>query len=414
MKSEKISFPGALGHELTARFDRPDGGIRACALFAHCFTCSKDLKAVTRIARALVERGIAVLRFDFTGLGESHGDFAETDFTSNLDDLRAAVEFMRVEYRAPQLMIGHSLGGAAVVSMAAEVEECRAVVTLGAPSTTEHLRETLLSAAPELEDDSEEAEVRLAGRLFRIQRRMIDDLAEHRVLDAASKLGKALLILHSPIDETVSVSHAAALYQAAKHPKSFVSLDDADHLLLRNARDAAYVADVLSAWASRYVELSGEAEADKVQQAVSLSMPRGEVRVVGGGTLEQQVMIGGGGHHLVADEPENYGGGDRGPTPYDLLLAGLGTCTNMTLRMYAERKKWPLEGVDTVLRHEKIHAKDCHDCETESGKVDVIEREIELQGELDEAQLERLMEIADRCPVHRTLTSETVIRSRRR
>ena len=221
------------------------------------------------------------------------------------------------------------------------------------------------------------------------------------------------MILHSPIDETVGIGHAAALYEAAKHPKSFVSLDDADHLLLRNARDAAYVAEVLAAWASRFVELSSDAEADKVQQAVSLSMPHGEVRVVGGGSLEQQVMIGGG-HHLVADEPEDYGGGDRGPTPYDLLLAALGTCTNMTLRMYAERKKWPLEGVDTVLRHEKIHAKDCEECETKEGKVDRIEREIELQGELDEAQLDRLMEIADRCPVHRTLTSETVIRSRRR
>ncbi|MEM1179825.1 MAG: OsmC family protein, partial [Acidobacteriota bacterium] len=341
-------------------------------------------------------------------------DFADTDFSSNLDDLRAAVAYMRGEHRAPQLMIGHSLGGAAVVSMASEVTECRAVVTLGAPSTTEHLRESLLSAAPELEDDSEEAEVRLAGRRFRIQRRMIDDLAEHRVLQAAAKLGKALLILHSPIDATVGISHAAELYGAAKHPKSFVSLDGADHLLLNQARDAAYAADVIATWAGRYIEPETSDGAEKVEKAVSLSLPHGEVRVRGGGTFEQEVWFGGGGHHMVADEPEEVGGGDRGPTPYDLLLAALGTCTNMTLRMYADRKGWALETVDSQLRHSKVHAKDCEECETEGGKVDIIERELEITGDLDDRQRERLFEIADRCPVHRTLTSETVIRSRRR
>ncbi|MEO1369868.1 MAG: bifunctional alpha/beta hydrolase/OsmC family protein, partial [Acidobacteriota bacterium] len=282
------------------------------------------------------------------------------------------------------------------------------------PSTTEHLRETLLQAAPELEDDSEEAEVKLAGRTFRIQRRMIDDLAEDRVLDAASKLSKALLILHSPIDSTVGISHAADLYGAAKHPKSFVSLDGADHLLMKDPRDAAYAADVLATWAERYVEPDVDAADDKVEKAVSLSLPHGEVRVRGAGTFEQEVWFGGGGHHMTADEPEDVGGGDKGPTPYDLLLAALGTCTNMTLRMYADRKGWPLETVDSQLRHAKVHADDCEECESEDGKVDVIERELEITGDLDEKQRDRLFEIADRCPVHRTLTSETVIRSRRR
>ncbi|MEM7353495.1 MAG: alpha/beta fold hydrolase [Acidobacteriota bacterium] len=409
MKSERVTFPGAFGHDLAARLDRADEAPRAYALFAHCFTCSKDLKATARISRALVERGIAVLRFDFTGLGESEGDFADTNFSSNMEDLLAAVDFMRQTYEAPKLLIGHSLGGAAVLAMASQVPESVAVATLGAPSDPEHLRQGILSSAPELAE-TDEAQVVLAGRPFRIRRQFLDDLASQGVLKAVRKLDRALLILHSPIDEVVDIDHARQIYQAALHPKSFVSLDGADHLLLKDPADASYVADVLAAWAGRYLEMEPAAEAAAASEDESALQP-GEVWVSGGDSGFRQ-RIRSGRHELVGDEPISVGGGDEGPNPYDYLLAALGTCTNMTLRMYANRKKWPLEGVSTTLRYSKIHAKDCEDCQTEKGKIDLVEKAIEIRGPLSEEQRARLLEIAGRCPVHRTMTSETVIRSR--
>ena len=408
IQSERVRFPGAFGGELAARLDRPGGRSgeepTAYALFAHCFTCSKDLKAVGRISRALVERGIAVLRFDFTGLGESEGDFADTNFSSNLEDLLAAADYLRRRHRAPKLLVGHSLGGAAVLAAAPQVPESVAVATIGAPSDTRHLSDTLLRAAPELAA-AEEAEVVLAGRTFRVRRQFLDDLRRQRVLEAVHELGRALLIFHSPVDEVVHVDHARRIYEAARHPKSYVSVDGADHLLLEEPADARWVAEVLASWAGRYLG----APAPERRPAPRLA--DGEVRVSGGREKYRQ-RIRAGRHELLADEPRSVGGGDLGPTPYDLLLAGLGACTNMTLSMYADRKGWDLSGVDVLLRHEKIHARDCEECETEQGRVDRIERRIELRGELDAAQRARLMEIADRCPVHRTLTSETVIRSR--
>ncbi len=404
IQSQRVTFPGAFGDQLAARLDRPDEAPRACALFAHCFTCSKDLKATARISRALVERGIAVLRFDFTGLGESEGDFADTNFSSNLEDLLAAVAYMRAEHQAPKLLIGHSLGGAAVLATAGRVPEAVAVATLGAPSDTGHLGEGILRSAPELEAAGE-AEVVLAGRPFRIRRQLIDDLAEQSVLSAVRKLGKPLLILHSPVDDVVDVDHARRIYQAAKHPKSFVSLDDADHLLIRNPADARYVAEVLAAWSGRYID-EGEEPATPEP-----ALEHGEVEVAGDASgFRNRVRAGR--HRLLADEPASVGGTDLGPNPYDYLLAALGACTNMTLRMYAGRKKWPLEGVVSRLKHSKIHARDCEDCKSESGKIDVIEKRLEVLGPLSEEQRQRLLEIAGRCPVHRTMTSETVIRSR--
>ena len=410
MNSETITFEGALGHPLAARFDRPDDGrVRACALFAHCFTCGKDLKAVTRLSRALTARGIAVLRFDFTGLGESAGDFADTNFSSNVDDLLAAVDHLRATHGAPQVLIGHSLGGAAVLQAAGQVDTCRAVVTIAAPSDTEHLVDTIFGGAEPAFDDDDSARVELAGRPFRIRRQLVDDLQSQRVLDAVGTLDRPLLVLHSPVDTIVGIDHARRIYEAAKHPKSFVSLDRADHLLLSDPADARYVAEVVAAWAGRYVELADTDE--PTADAAGPSLEHGEVEVVGGASgFVQQVRTDG--HVLVADEPKRVGGTDTGPTPYDFLLAALGTCTNMTLRMYADRKEWPLGGVVTCLRHSKVHGKDCEECETQNAKVDVIDRTIEILGDdLDEAQLARLMEIADRCPVHRTLTSETIIRS---
>lgn len=408
MKTERVSFPGALGHELAARLEGPEGRRpEVYALFAHCFTCSKDLKAVGRISRSLTERGLGVLRFDFTGLGESGGDFSETSFATNVEDLVSAAEYLRRRAEAPRLLIGHSLGGAAVLMAAAQIPEAQAVATLGAPSDTQHLHDRLLQSAPELAA-AEEAEVVLAGRKFRIGRRLVDDLREQRVLAAVRELRKPLLILHSPVDETVDVEHAARLYKAASHPKSFVSLDQADHLLLRDPADARYAAEVLAAWSTRYV---GGPEADGGADDAAPAEP-GVVEVQGGASgLHQEIRAGR--HRLEADEPTSAPGGtDRGANPYDFLLAALGACTSMTLRLYADRKKWDLGEVSVRLAHQRIHARDCADCESESGYVGEIRREIRLGGNLDDKQRQRLLEIADRCPVHRTLTSEIKIRSR--
>jgi putative redox protein len=402
---ERVRFPGARGQQLAARIDRPADEPRAWALFAHCFTCSKDLKGARWISRALAEQGIGVLRFDFTGIGESEGDFSDTDFSSNLDDLVAAADFLRAAQRAPKILVGHSLGGAAVLAAAARIPEAVAVATLAAPSDPAHLGGTLLRLAPELER-SGRAELTLGGRSFLIRRELLDDLAAQRLEPAIARLGRALLILHSPTDDTVGIEHAARIYQAARHPKSFVSLDDADHLLSRE-RDARYAATVLAAWASRYAPGVSEELRDAPEAAVA----RGEVVVRGGRSgFLQEVLAGP--HRLRADEPRESGGSDLGPNPYDLLLAALGCCTSMTLRMYADRKGLPLEQVEVRLRHSRIHAEDCAECETKEARVDLIEREIALAGALSGEARQRLLEIADRCPVHRTLSGEIAIRSR--
>ncbi|MEQ8967675.1 MAG: alpha/beta fold hydrolase [Azospirillaceae bacterium] len=411
MPSEKFEFPGSQGHALAGRLDRPDGPVRAYALFAHCFTCTKDIFAASRIAQALTEHGIAVLRFDFTGLGSSEGEFANTTFSSNIRDLEAAIAHMRDTLDAPAILIGHSLGGAAVLAAAASAEEARAVATIGAPYDPGHVAHLFDAHREAIERDGE-AEVTLVGRPFRIKREFLDDIAEHNQHDRIAALRKALLIFHAPRDATVGIDNAALIFQAAKHPKSFVSLDDADHLLSRRA-DAEYVAAVLAAWASRYLDAdTAEASAGAAAAAVEGEGDKVVVEETGNGRFQQAVALGR--HRLIADEPASVGGDDTGPGPYDLLLAGLGACTSMTVRMYAERKKWPLEKVRVVLSHDKIHAEDCADCETREGKIDSIEREIVLHGDLDDDQRARLMEIADKCPVHRTLHSEVKVESRER
>lgn len=403
-RSEKITFEGTTG-ALAARLDRPTGKPKAFALFAHCFTCSMDIFAASRIAGALTGKGFAVLRFDFTGLGASDGDFANTNFSSNIGDLLKAAEYLRNEHAAPALLIGHSLGGAAVLAAAGEIPECRCVATIGAPYDPEHVKDNFRYKIDEIEKHGE-AEVELAGRPFRIQKQFLEDLAIHDQEKRIGKLRRALMVLHAPGDEVVGIDNAADIFIAAKHPKSFVSLDGADHLLTRRS-DAKYVAEIIAAWAGRYLD-DGATEAPRTLMKVRPGQTI--VAESGNGLFAQNIVANG--HRLAADEPTGFGGDNSGPSPYDLLLASLGACTTMTLRMYANRKKLALDHIAVRLEHKKIHAEDCADCETESGKLDLIEREIELVGELTRQERERLLEIADKCPVHRTLHSEVRVETR--
>ncbi|MGE5615464.1 MAG: alpha/beta fold hydrolase [Bacillota bacterium] len=401
MKSIAIRFPGAHGAELAARLEMPSLPPRAFALFAHCFTCSKDSRAAVYLSSALAEHGIAVLRFDFTGLGGSGGDFANTSFTSNVSDLVAAAGWLRENHAAPMILVGHSLGGAAVLAAAAQVSEAKAVATIGAPYEPAHVKGLLKEAATAIAAEGA-AEVDLGGRRFTIRREFLDDLEGQMQRDAIAKLGRALLVMHSPVDDTVSIDNASSIFLAARHPKSFISLDRANHLLT-NREDAQYAANVLAAWAGRFVPLHDPHRLTAEEGTVVVSETR---------EAKFTQAIAAGEHALRADEPEAFGGLGSGPGPYDLLLAALGACTSMTLRMYADLKKLPLARVTVRLHHEKIHAADCAECETKDGKVDRIERAIELEGELDEAARAKLLEIADKCPVHRTLHSEVSIRTR--
>lgn len=399
MHSERVEFSGSRGTPLAGRLDRPDGIPRAFALFAHCFTCTKDVLAASRIARELAENGIAVLRFDFTGLGGSGGDFGNTNFSSNLSDLVHAADYLRDRHTAPTILIGHSLGGSAVLAATALIPETRAVVTIGAPADTEHLVTLMGDNLREIEQDGE-AEVCLASRPFRIQRQFLDDIRSQPQAERIAGLGVPLLVMHSPQDETVGVENARQIFDVARHPKSFVSLDGADHLLTRPA-NARFAASVLSAWAARYLDSTEEDSPAKEHKEGSVLVAENDV-----GPLGQRITDGR--HEITADEPEPVGR-DNGLNPYDLLLAGLGACTSMTVRMYADRKDWPLEHVGVSLRHSRIHAKDCADCETTSGRLDHLERVLTLTGNLDDEQRQRLLEIADKCPVHRTLQSEIAI-----
>ena len=404
--SEKVSFPGALGETLAARLDLPDGPPLAYALWAHCFSCTKDVFAASRVARALTENGIAVLRFDFTGLGASEGDFANTNFSSNVGDLVAAADWMRDNLAAPAMLLGHSLGGAAVLVAAARVPEAKAVITIGAPADAAHVAHNFQNSVAEIEAKGE-AEVLLVGRPFRIKKQFLDDIRAQNVEAAVAGLKKALLIFHSPVDATVGIDNAAAIYGAAKHPKSFVSLDDADHLLSRK-EDAEYVAGVIAAWARRYVCLEDAPASQIAPQAAPGTVV---VEETGQGKFQNAVSVGGR-HVLLADEPADVGGTDTGPGPYDFLLTALGACTAMTIRMYADLKNLPLTKVRVTLTHDKIHAEDCADCETKVGKLDRIVRDLHFEGDLSEAQKAKLLEIADKCPVHKTLHSEIVEESR--
>ncbi len=404
MQFQKIVFPNSKGERLAARLDLPaDEKPVAYAIFAHCFTCTKNLKAVVNINRALARESIAVLRFDFTGLGESEGEFEETNFTTNVADLVAAARFLEDSYEAPKLLIGHSLGGAAVLRAAEQIPSCVAMATIAAPAEVSHFRKALGAPLDEIEQEGF-VEVRMAGKTFKITKQFVDDLERTRMEQSIRTLKRPLLLLHSPEDEVVSIENALQIFQKADYPKAFVSLDGADHLLSKH-EDSLYAASILAAWSRKYLEIPRPEVAEEV--------PDNRV-IVRTGKVGYHTEILARGHHLVADEPIPLGGANTGPNPYDYLLAALGACTSITVRMYADRKAWPLDGIVVRLKHEKIHAEDCQDCETKSGKLDRIEREIELIGLLDGEQRTRLFEIADMCPVHRTLQSKIIIKSKLR
>jgi putative redox protein len=400
-RTEKISFVGSAGDHLSGRLDRPWADPVAYALFVHCFTCSKDIAAATRITRGLVDRGIAVLRFDFTGLGASEGEFANTNFSSNVEDVVRAAGMLRHRYGAPRILIGHSLGGAAVLAAAAQIPEAVAVVTIGAPFELASLTRMLSPAVSEI-DGTEEVSVEIGGRRFPIRRQLLQDANTWNLTNAIRTLGRALLVLHAPEDEVVAIDNARRIFDTARHPKSFVSLDDADHLLTR-ATDAAYVAQVLAAWVGRYLgtPLQCDPAVGREGVVVVTDAPRGR--------LAQEIQAGR--HVFIADEPAGVGD-DLGPTPYDLLLASLGACTAMTLRLYAERKGWPLEHVSVQLAHDRIHADDSRNCDKTPCSIERIERVVKLTGPLDDEQRQRLLAIAERCPVHRTLVGDKRIVTR--
>lgn len=407
MATERLEIPGTDGI-LDARLELPpDGKPAAYALFAHCFTCTKQIKAAVHLTRALGAERIAVVRFDFTGLGESEGDFADTNFSSNVADLLKVARYMEEKLEAPRILVGHSLGGAAVLHAAVELPSVKAVVTVGAPADPSHILEHVEEAREEIERTGQ-ATVHFAGRPFTVKRQFLEDLEEQTMSGVMERLEAALLILHSPVDAVVGIENARRLYQQARHPKSFVSLDQADHLLSDPA-DSRYAGRLLATWAARYVEELAPADPTVEELKVGDRV----VTRTGPGGFRTEIQARK--HSLVADEPVSVGGGDEGPSPYDLLNAALGACTSMTLQMYAGRKEWPLEEARVHLKHRRVHRKDEEECdEEEDARLDVIDREVELLGALDDEQRARLMEIADRCPVHRTLEAGVRVETRER
>ena len=400
MQSIKVNFPNSAGEDLAGMLDLPTGEPRAFALFAHCFTCSKNLRAASNISRSVTAAGIAVFRFDFTGLGQSDGDFAETSFSSNVDDLLSAARWLEDQYRAPEMLFGHSLGGTAVLQAAPSIPSAVAVATIGSPADPTHVAHMFADSEAEIRDKGI-AKVNLGGRPFCVREQFLDDLQKHNLPDAVGSLRKALLVMHAPLDEIVEVENASRLFAAAKHPKSFVSLDKSDHLMSNDA-DSRYAGAVLAAWATRYLP----------EPVVDAALEAREGEVVARTQIDGfRTDIQAGSHSLIADEPIDVGGTDLGPGPYDFLAAALASCTTMTLRMYANHKKLALRSATVRVSHGRVHAKDCIDCDQADGWIHEFQRELDLDGELSDEQRQRMLEIADRCPVHKTLHNEIRILS---
>jgi putative redox protein len=399
MKQKRIKIENQEGLELAAYLRLPDDeNIATLAIFAHCFTCTKNLNAIKNISQSLTSHKIGVLSFDFTGLGESEGEFAETNFSSNVWDLVAVAEFLTTNYQAPELLIGHSLGGAAVIQAASRIESVKAVATIGAPADAKHVSHLFQPELDQIEKEGE-AQVSIGGRPFTIKKQFLDDLDKNPAEKQLKSLNQALLIMHSPQDNIVSIDNAATMYHRARHPKSFITLDGADHLL-SDTKDSIYAGNMIASWATRYITFKQPSLPESESQVLTTTGDSGYLTEILAGE-----------HYLMADEPKTLGGTDRGPTPYDLLLASLGACTGITLRMYADRKKWPLEEIKVHMSHEKRHLDDCEHCDHATSKIDHIEKTIELTGDLEDSQRARLLEISKKCPVHKSLLSEIVINS---
>ena len=401
MHREKKIFENGKGEKLVAYIELPIGSRpHNFAIFAHCFTCNKNFQAVRNISLALTQQGFGVLSFDFTGLGESEGEFADTNFTTNVDDLIAAADFLEANYQSPTLIIGHSLGGAAAVFAASKINSIQALVAIGAPADPTHVQHLLKDKKEDIEANGK-AKVNIGGRDFMVKKQFLDDLEDHSLEKVLKKLRKSILIAHSPQDKIVDIKNAAQLYEAAHHPKSFISLDGADHLL-GNKKDSLYLGSLIATWSRRYLDYGAEEGPDSDHQAAA---------VLGDSAEKFLTQVKAGTHFLLADEPESVGGNSAGPTPYDLLAASLATCKAMTLRMYADRKKWNLNNVEVHVDHGKRHCDDCANVEEAGSKIDSFDCFIKLEGELDESQKKRLLEIADKCPVHKTLHSKVSVKT---
>lgn len=398
MNLQKVIFYNKAGQQLAGRLELPANQLpHNFVLFAHCFTCNKNLLAIRNISKSLTSSGFGVLRFDFTGLGESKGDFADTNFSGNVEDLIAAAEYLGDTYKEPSLLIGHSLGGAAAIIAAAEIPSIKAITTIAAPSNPVHVKNLLRSNIEEISLKGK-AVVNIGGRDFTIKKQFLEDLETRTLVQIVKELRKPILIMHSPQDQIVAIKNAEEIYVAAHHPKSFVSLDGADHLL-SDKKDSSYAGSVISGWAKRYLEIPQDKRISSEHQVVA-SLDASE-----GFTTSMKV----GNHYMMADEPEEFGGNDFGPSPYELVSAGLSACTAMTIQMYVKRKGWGLQNVEVHTSYSKSHAADCLDCESPGTKIDTFHREIKLTGSIDEKQTRRILEIADKCPVHKTLHSETQV-----
>jgi putative redox protein len=398
MNIEKVAFTNKDEEKLAGRLELPlNQKPHNFVIFAHCFTCTKNLTAIKNIGRALTDAGFGVLRFDFTGLGESEGDFENTNFSGNVADLIEAAHFLEKNYNSPTLLIGHSLGGAAAIFAAAQIESIRAVAVINAPSHPSHVLHLLKNSTTEITQNGK-AKVNLGGIDFTIKKQFLDDLQNKPLQKVVGELRKALLILHAPQDKIVGIKNAEEIYKAAHHPKSFISLDGVDHLLSKK-EDSVYVGKIIASWATRYVAIPKDEEI-KSKSKVAASLDAEDM-------FTTHLKLGD--HHFIADEPTDFGGSNFGPSPYEFVSAGLAACTAMTLQMYARRKKWELANVTCHINYSKEHAVDCQHCEDDAAKIDTFTREINITGNLSQVQKQKLLEIADKCPVHKTLHSPTQV-----
>lgn len=403
MNSKSINFINRKGIKISAILDSPeDLQVKAYGVFAHCFTCGKNLIMARNINKVLTKAGYAILRLDFTGLGESEGNFEDTNFTSNIEDLIDASKYLEDNHRAPKILLGHSLGGTAALKAGKEIKSIEAVISIAAPFDFGRINRALHESKEELQEKGF-ITMHIAGEDYKLKESFFEDVQKYDMRSIIKDLKKPLLVLHSPFDKVVGIKEAEKIFIAAMHPKSFVSLDEANHLLSKE-EDAKYVGEVISGWAKKYVMDTEREEKKKHNKEYKVFAQIGE--------KPYKTKIWTDNHSYLSDEPTKYGGGDLGPNPYDYLLSALGACTAMTLRMYADRKKWDLKGVEVGLNHRRIHAQDCDKCEETGKKLEVITREIFIYGELSEEKRNRLMEIADRCPVHRTLESDLTIQTK--